>query len=84
MRILWRELPTHNRSMADPSVAQWIYRAAEAEGLADTMSDPEAKRLMFGIAAGYERLAEHASARKERQKDVDALLSPPCRPEPRQ
>ena len=51
--------------MADPSVAQWIYRAAEAEGLADTMSDPEAKRLMFGIAAGYERLAEHASARKE-------------------
>jgi hypothetical protein len=61
--------------MADPSVAQWIYRAAEAEGLADTMSDPEAKRLMFGIAAGYERLAEHASARKERQKDVDATLS---------
>ena len=70
MRILWRELPTHNRSMADPSVAHWIYRAAEAEGLADTMSDPEAKRLMFGIAAGYERLAEHASARKERLTEV--------------
>ena len=63
-------------SMAGPSVAQWIYRAAEDEGLADAMSDPAAKRLMFSIAAGYERLAEHASARKERQKDVDALIAP--------
>ena len=66
MRILWRELPTHNRSMAGPSVAHWIYRAAEAEGLADTMSDPEAKRLMFGIAAGYEKRCE-AHLRAERR-----------------
>jgi hypothetical protein len=63
--------------MADPSVAQWLYRAAEAQELADAMSDPEARLLMLGIAAGYERLAEHATARRKRQKDISSLLSPP-------
>jgi hypothetical protein len=41
------------------------------------MSDPEARVLMLGIAAGYERLAEHATARRKRQKDISSLLSPP-------
>jgi hypothetical protein len=62
--------------MADPSVAQWIYCAAEAEGLADVMNDPDAKRLMLGIAAGYERLAEHAAARRKREGDISSLFSP--------
>ena len=65
--------------MAGPSVAQWIYRAAEAEGLAEKMSDPEAKSLMLRIADAYEGLAEHATARRKRQKDFSNLLSPPRR-----
>jgi hypothetical protein len=54
--------------MAEPSVAQWIYRAAEALGVADTMRDPEAKLVMLEITAGYQRLAEHAAARKQQNK----------------
>jgi hypothetical protein len=54
--------------MADPPVAQWIYRAAEVEGLADVMSDPTAKRIMLMIAAGYHRLAEHAASQQRRER----------------
>lgn len=64
--------------MVIPSVEQWIYRAAEAQGLADVMNDPEAKRLMRGVAAAYERLAEHAVARQQRQ-DIGCPSSPPRR-----
>jgi hypothetical protein len=52
--------------MADPSLALWIYRAAEAEGLADVMSDPTAKRMMLMVAVAYRRLAEHAAAQQRR------------------
>ena len=57
--------------MADPSVAQWRYRAAEAEGLADVMSDPTAKRIMLMIAVGYHRLAEHAASQQRRERDAE-------------
>ena len=58
--------------MADPSLALWIYRAAEAEGLADVMSDPTAKRTMLMVAARYRRLAEHAAAQRRREHgDLD-------------
>jgi hypothetical protein len=53
--------------MPDPSLAQWIYRAAEAEGLADVMSDPTAKRIMLLVAVSYRRLAEHAAAQRRRE-----------------
>jgi hypothetical protein len=55
--------------MADPSLAQWIYRAAEAEGLAAAMSDRTAKRTMLMVAASYRRLAEHAAAQRRRERD---------------
>ena len=45
----------------------WQERAAEARALADTMSDPETKRLMHGIADAYEHLARRAEERKEAQ-----------------
>jgi hypothetical protein len=61
--------------MADPSVAQWIYRAAEALGVAYTMRDPEAKLVMLEIAAEYQRLAEHAAAQKQQNKPW--LAKPP-------
>jgi hypothetical protein len=80
MRVLQHERAKVTvTAMADPSVALWIYRAAEALGLADTMTDPEAKRLMLGVVAGYERLAEHAAARKRRE-DTNTLPPPPAVP----
>ena len=41
----------------------WRDRAEEARAHAEQMNDPEAKRQMFEIAAGYERLAERAERR---------------------
>jgi hypothetical protein len=80
MRILQSERALkYPPVMADPSVAQLIYRAAEAQGLADTMNDPEAKRLMLGVASAYERLAEHAAARKRRH-DIGSLPPSPAVP----
>jgi hypothetical protein len=63
-----------------PSVAQWIDRAVEARSLADAMNDPEAKRLMLGIAVRYERLAEHAATLIEWQKATGGLLPSPAVP----
>jgi hypothetical protein len=66
--------------MADPPVAQGIYRAAEAEGLADVMSNPTAKRLMLMIAVGYHRLAEHAASQQRRERA--AAVGRPTSPSP--
>jgi hypothetical protein len=69
--------------MADPSLALWIYRAAEAEGLADVMSDPTAKRMMLMVAVAYGRLAEHAAAQRRREhgdlgsRDAAGEMYPP-------
>jgi hypothetical protein len=41
----------------------WRNRAEEARANAHQMSDPESKRMMLDIAAGYERLAERAERR---------------------
>jgi hypothetical protein len=57
---------TGNRSWAmshinDPK--HWRYRAEEARAMAESMTDPEAKRLMLNVAADYERLAKRAEDR---------------------
>ena len=62
---------------ARSTVALWVYRAAEAMRLAAEMHDPEAERLMLGVVAGYERLAEHAAAR-ERRKRISSLPPAPA------
>jgi hypothetical protein len=49
----------------------WSRRSEEARAIAGQMKDPEAQRLMLGIAEGYERLAEHA-ARRAKHKTSDA------------
>lgn len=41
------------------SAAYWLVLASDAQELADSVSDPEAKRTMTLIAAGYLKLAEH-------------------------
>ena len=42
----------------------WRDRAEETRSRADQMKDPEARRILLDIAAGYARLAELAEARK--------------------
>jgi hypothetical protein len=40
----------------------WLAQAADARALADEMDDPDAKRVILMIIAGYEQLAAHAVA----------------------
>ena len=44
----------------------WRDRAEETRAVAEQLDDPEARRIMLEIAAGYERLAERAQAREAR------------------
>ena len=47
--------------MSAPLTAvQWLVRAEDARLDAAAMNDPQAKRMMLVMAAGYERLAAHA------------------------
>jgi hypothetical protein len=41
----------------------WWSRAEETRTIAEIMNDPEARRIMFDIAEGYDRLAERAAER---------------------
>jgi hypothetical protein len=48
--------------MLEPHTAgYWLVRAEDARTTAEQMHDPSAKRMMLGIAAGYEKLARHAA-----------------------
>jgi len=49
------------RSFNDPK--HWRERAEEARAHAGQMTDPEAKRMMLGIAEDYEKLARRAQDR---------------------
>jgi hypothetical protein len=42
---------------------QWRARAEEARDLAEQMANPEAKRIMLGIAVSYVALAQMAEER---------------------
>ncbi|HJT07065.1 MAG TPA: hypothetical protein VJ747_09075 [Stellaceae bacterium] len=42
----------------------WRSRAEEARATADQMHDLDSKRVMLGIAEGYDELAARAEARK--------------------
>ena len=52
------------RSINNPQ--HWLDRAKEARALTETIADLEAKRMMFGIADDYERLAQRAEERAAR------------------
>jgi hypothetical protein len=47
---------------------RWRTLALEARALAAEIANLDAKRIMLSIADGYELLARHAKARKDRQK----------------
>jgi hypothetical protein len=44
-------------------VEHWWSRAEETRTIAEIMTDLEARRIMFDIAEGYDRLAERAAER---------------------
>ena len=46
----------------------WLSRAEETRTIAEIMTDAEARRIMFDIAEGYDRLAERAVERTGRRK----------------
>jgi hypothetical protein len=48
------------------SSAHWRERAAEARLVAESMSDPDAKRILLEISRGYEQLADGAKRGRER------------------
>ena len=45
----------------------WLSRAEETRTIAEIMTDVEARRIMFDIAEGYDRLAERAVERTGRR-----------------
>jgi hypothetical protein len=47
-------------------VEHWWSRAEETRTIAEIMTDPEARRIMFDIAEGYDRLAERVVERTGR------------------
>ena len=49
----------------------WWSRAEETRTIAEIMTDPEAKQIIFDIAEGYDRLAERAV---ERTGNLDRKL----------
>ena len=50
----------------------WWSRAEETRTIAEIMTDPEARQIMFNIAEGYDRLAERAAERIGR-RETDTL-----------
>jgi hypothetical protein len=50
----------------DPT--HWRDRADEARAVADPLTDPEARRMMFEIAADYDKLATRACERMAQQQ----------------
>jgi len=46
----------------------WLSRAEETRTIAEIMTDPEARQIMFDIAEGYDRLAERACERTGRRQ----------------
>jgi hypothetical protein len=48
------------------NVRHWQDRADEARAIAGQLNDAEAKRVMLGIADGYERMAKLAETRNAR------------------
>jgi hypothetical protein len=48
----------------------WLDRARKAHAQAERMANPEARRIMLEIAAGYQRLAQYAEERTGRAKPM--------------
>jgi hypothetical protein len=51
----------------------WLDRADRARYVAESMTDPELKRMMLDVAAGYERLAKRAEERRRHLSSLRGL-----------
>ena len=51
----------------------WLDRAERARYVASSMTDPELKRMMLDVAAGYERLAKRAEERRRHLSPLRGL-----------
>ena len=49
----------------------WQWRAEEVRRKAAIMVDPASMRAMLMVAAGYERLAQHANEQTQRPKPAE-------------
>ena len=58
-------------SLPKGAEARWEALSADARKLANEMIDTEARRVMLGIAAAYDRLAERAMAQAKTRKKSD-------------
>ena len=52
------------------NVRHWLDRAEEARAVAGQMNDPEAKKVMLGIAEGYQRMAKLAEERLAKSRSA--------------
>jgi hypothetical protein len=57
-------MPPEDDSTSNSGEQRWRALAEEARQQAELMTDADARRLMLGIAEGYERLAERAKLRR--------------------
>ena len=51
----------------------WLSRAEETRTIAEIMTDPEARLIMFDIAEGYDRLAERAVVERTGRRESDTV-----------
>jgi hypothetical protein len=63
MRFCFQNIPAYLLAMASHMAAvHWLLRAEEARCLAGETYNLDARRMMIGIASGYEKLAEQAAS----------------------
>lgn len=58
-----------SRRLDDPDY--WYSRAEEARATGEIFRDPEAQRIMFDIAEGYEQLAERAAEQRAQRQTLN-------------
>jgi hypothetical protein len=56
-----KTMETHKSSMLE-NPGYWRSRAEDARSIANESQNPKIKRTMLDVAAGYDRMAQHAEA----------------------
>jgi hypothetical protein len=57
----------------------WRARAVQCRAIADSFDNPETRTKMYGVAADYDRMAEHAERRERECAAQDASALSPSR-----
>jgi hypothetical protein len=59
------------------TAGEWLVWAEDARRTAGQMNDPQAKRMMLGVAVGYEKLAKYTAALAESGLPMDKREAEP-------